>query len=126
MLFFSESKLVFQVVIGGRYCIVEFSDSAANHRLSTFQSKDENVIDAIRRHKFFRQGKIWCKEEPVVVEPPKEEQPEQVLEFGSYSQLKSYLRKTFKGDPAASKLKTPAEVSKFAREKGVNYRFTED
>jgi hypothetical protein len=123
MLFYSESRLIFQVVISGQYRIVEFSETGVNRKVSTFQTNDKMVIDAIKKHKFYRQGKIRAEEEPEVEEP--KEKPSDAMEFGSYSQLKSYLRKTFKDDPQASKIKTPKEVAEFAESKGVRYRFVE-
>lgn len=123
MLFYSESRLIFQVVVGGQYRIVEFSETGVNHKVSTFQTNDTTIIDAIKKHKFFRQGKIRAEEEPVVEEP--KEEPDDVMEFGSYSQLKSYLRKTYKDDPQSAKIKSLKDVTKFAESKGVKYRFVE-
>lgn len=121
MLFFSDSRLIFQIVVGGRFRLVEFSETGVNH-CSTFQTSDEAVIEAIHKHKFFRMGKIRESAEPKVEEPKVRD--EALMEFGSYSQLKSYLRKTFKDDSRSSKIKTPKDVAAFAAEKGVVYRFT--
>ena len=115
---------MFQIVLGGQYRLVEFSETGVNSRCSTFRTFEQPVIDAIRRHKFFRQGKIRAREDAPVAEVKPE--PESVLEFGSYSQLKSYLRKTFKDDPKSAKIKTQKDVAKYAAEKGVEYRFVEE
>jgi len=125
MLFYSNSRLIFQIVLNGQYRLVEFSEAGANSRCSTFRTREKSVIDAIRRHKFFRQGKIREENDEPPVKEVEKKKPEVILEFASYSQLKSYLRKNFKGDPKAAKLKTPQDAAKFAKENGVEYRFVE-
>ena len=141
MIFISDSRLIFKVNVRGTDKLVVFSEPGVGR--STFESNDRDVVDAIRRHKFHRQGKIremGAEPEPTVEASVATEQPEtstdtsqellefgsysqELLEFGSYSQLKQYLRKQFGID--ANQLKTPPQVKKVAREKGLNYRFTE-
>ncbi len=131
MIFISDSRLIFKVNVRGTDKLVVFSEPGVGR--STFESNDRDVVDAIRRHKFHRQGKIremGAEPEPTVEASVATEQPEtstdtsqELLEFASYSQLKQYLRKQFGVD--ANQLKTPNQAKKVAREKGLNYRFTE-
>ena len=122
MLFTSESRMVFQVLIGGQYRVVEFSEQGNTGMSSTFRTDNEDVIAAIRKHRYYLQGKIREHADPKPKEKPK---VVEALEISSYSQLKSYLRKTFKDDKRATKIKTPEQVAAFAKEKGVVYRFVE-
>ena len=126
MLFYSESKLIFQIVVGGQYRIVEFSDSNVESRSCVFRTDNKDVIKAIRNHKFYRKGKIREQEEPK--EPKKQvKKPvdEGMKEFSSYSHLKAYLRTAYKNDPAVKKIKTPEDVAKYAQGIGLSYRFVE-
>lgn len=116
---------MFQIVVDGSYWLVEFSEPGILGA-STFRTTDEKVIAAIKRHKFFKLGKIWMEEDA----PSKDEEQgaksqehEETMDFKSYSHLKSYLKRTFKDDPASKKIKTPEEVTQFAKSKGVSWRF---
>ena len=132
MIFICDSRLIFKVKVRETEKLVVFSEPGLGR--STFETDDRDVVDAIRRHKFHRQGKIreMGKEPAALVAEAttttiEQEQPSteshELLEFASYSQLKVYLRKQFGID--ASKLKTPPQVKKIAKEKGINFRFTE-
>lgn len=116
--------MVFQVLIGGQYRIVEFSEQGNSGMPSTYRTDDENVIAAIRKHRYYLQGKIREHASPEAKRT--ETVSEDVLDFSGYSQLKSYLKKTFKDDKRAQKIKTPEQVAAFAKEKGVSYRFVEE
>lgn len=142
MIFVSDSMLVFQVMVGNVNKVVEFSERSPEG-LATFSCDQDDVIEAIRRHKFYRIGKIreyetrgknQAKAANMPASTPAgeatgteaaENSGEQVMEFSGFSQLKSYLRKTYKDDPAAKTLKTPNSVSEFAKAKGLSYRFIE-
>ena len=147
MVFVSDSMLVFQIHVGGVNKVVEFSERSIDG-LSCFRTDKEDVAEAIRRHKFFRIGKIrecgdnptskpFGKSQGTVAAKPAENAAgtaaeesagnadDSVMEFTGFSQLKSYLRKTYKDDPAAKTLKTPKSVSEFAKAKGLSYRFIE-
>ncbi len=121
MIFISESRLVFKVKVNGIDKVVNFSEQGATSSSSTYETDKPEVITAIRSHKFYRDGKIR------EIDQPKPEVPvevsDEILEFASFSQLKVYLKKNFGAD--AQNLKTPPQVKKFAREHGVNYRFSE-
>ena len=123
MLFTATSRMVFQVLIGGQYRIVEFSEQGNSGMPSTYRTEDENVIAAIRKHRYYLQGKIREHASP---EAKRTETVSEVLDFSGYSQLKSYLKKTFKDDKRSAKIKTPEQVAAFAKEKGVSYRFVEE
>lgn len=123
MIFISESRLIFKVQVNGVDKLVAFSEPGNGN--STFETNKREVAEAIRKHKFYRQGKIreFGSLPDEAAPAPIVKDSEEILEFGSFSQLKSYLKKTF-GDEAKS-IKTPAQVKKFASDKGVSYRFTE-
>ena len=126
MLFTATSRMVFQVLIGGQYRIVEFSEQGNSGMPSTYRTEDENVIAAIRKHRYYLQGKIREHASPEAKRTEKKAVSEDVLDFSGYSQLKSYLKKTFKDDKRSAKIKTPEQVAAFAKEKGVRYRFVEE
>ncbi len=122
---------MFQIVVDGSYRLVEFSEPGILGA-STFRTTDERVISAIKRHKFFRQGKIWMDDDgcdPVKTsqeeEKRKKEKEEEVQDFKSYSHLKSYLKRTFKDDPGVKKIKTPEDVTRYAKQKGMSFRFVD-
>lgn len=130
--------LVFQVMVGNVNKVVEFSERSPEG-LATFSCDQDDVIEAIRRHKFYRIGKIREYEtrgknqaKAAAIPAAKateaetaENSGEQVMEFSGFSQLKSYLRKTFKDDPKTKTLKTPKQTADYASSKGITYRFTE-
>ncbi len=138
MIFISDSMLVFQVMVGNVNKVVEFSERSPEG-LATFSCDQDDVIEAIRRHKFYRIGKIREYEprgknqaKAAAIPAAKateaetaENSGEQVMEFSGFSQLKSYLRKTFKDDPKTKTLKTPKQTADYAASKGITYRFTE-
>ena len=120
MMFCCDNMLVFNISVGGCQKRVEFSEAQPGVS-SKFMTNDEAVVEAIRKHKFYRQGKIWECETP---KPKAVTATDAVIqEFPGYSQLKAYLKKTY-GDEAKS-IKTPEQVKKFAEEKGVLFRFSE-
>lgn len=140
MLFSSEKQLIFKVRIGGTAeRLVVFGESHPGDP-STFQTNDASVIAAIRRHRFYKDGKIResgkepepIKHEeltinngqaatPINNDPLKvnNEEPETVLTFSNFSQAKSYFKKTYGVE--AKSLKTPHDVTSFAKSKGVVY-----
>jgi hypothetical protein len=120
MMFCCENQLIFRITVGGRPKLVEFSEAQPGVS-SKFMTDDEAVIESLRKHRFYRSGKIWEFETP----KPKQvvQQDATIMEFAGYSQLKAYLKKTY-GDEAKS-VKTPEQVKKFAENKGVLFRFSE-
>lgn len=113
--------------------MVEFSE--ANQGVPhTFRTNDAVVINAIRKHKFYRQGRITERLEESDLVKEKEPSPsstitseetavrDEVLEFNSYTALKAYLKKTYKGDEAVNKIKTPVQVKNYADSKGLAFR----
>lgn len=133
MLFSSEKQLIFKVRIGGTAeRLVVFGESHPGDP-STFQTNDASVIAAIRRHRFYKDGKIResgkepepiSNEQattPISNEPLKvnNEESEAVLTFSNFSQAKSYFKKTYGVE--AKSLKTPHDVTSFAKSKGVVY-----
>lgn len=133
MLFFANTRLGFYVNVGGVNLMVEFSE--ANQGVPhTFRTNDAVVINAIRKHKFYRQGRITERLEESDLVKEKEPSPsstitseetavsDEVLEFNSYTALKAYLKKTYKGDEAVNKIKTPVQVKNYADSKGLAFR----
>lgn len=121
MMFCCDNQLIFNVSIGGRTRCVEFSEAQPGVS-SKLLTDDEKVIEAVRKHKYYRQGKIW---EVETRKPKKAEVADaHIQEFAGYSQLKSYLKKTY-GEEAKG-VKTPEQVRKFAEEKGILFRFSEE
>lgn len=131
MLFFANTRLGFYVNVGGVNLMVEFSE--ANQGVPhTFRTNDAVVINAIRKHKFYRQGRITERLEESDLVKEKEPAPmtsseetavrDEVLEFNSYTALKAYLKKTYKGDEAVNKIKTPVQVKNYADSKGLAFR----
>lgn len=144
MLFFANTHLMFYVNVGGVNLMVEFSE-AGQGVPNTFRTNDAMVIDAIRKHKFYRQGRITERMEESDLKktdptqdptrPPLGEEvdkkaasnanavvPDEVLEFNSYTALKAYLKKTYKDDEAVHRIKTPVQVKNYAQSKGVAFR----
>ncbi len=121
MLFLAESRLVFHVAVGGVSKVVDFSEGGEGMP-SIYRTDDEAVIAAIRSHRYYRQGKIMEREDAVTASQQSGQGDDDVLDFTSYTQLKAYLKKTFKDDARVTKIKTPEQVKEYAREKGVNWR----
>lgn len=140
MLFTSEHQLIFKVRVGNTERLVRFSDPNANSTSSSFETTDKDVINAIRRHKFFQTGHIKAYGKfPESSEPtsdavtineaektPKQkvwktEQEQQILVFANFSQLKNYLKKEYKEE--TNGIRTQSQVEAFAREKGITFKY---
>lgn len=129
MIFSSEKQLIFKVSIGeGAERLVVFGESHPGDP-STFVTHDASVIGAIRRHRFYKQGKIreYGSEpaEAVAAAPTTTNTPQtapeekDVLRFSNFSQVKAHFKKTYGAEAKA--LKTPAQVEAFAKRVGVVY-----
>lgn len=122
MLFISEHRLIFKVTISGTEKLVAFSEPNVNNTVTTFRTDDDAVIAAIRRHKFYRDGKIREKAEPKPVKAAKPKQAEKMM-FDSFTHLKNYLIKTY--NATAKEVKTPKQAEAFAKAHQLDYAFPE-
>lgn len=104
--FISRSALSFSVLHGGRQMYVNFS--AAYRGLSFYITTDAVLAEKIRRHRWFRDGRIT--EQVVDMEEPKEEKPFEPT-MPPAPKKYSILGKTMAPRPVAKPaVKTPEEM----------------
>lgn len=117
MMFISEKQLIFRVTVKGSPMIVAFSE-ISNGAKSRFFTSNNDVADAIRAHKFYREGKIFETPEQRTEQrqaPPAEER--ETIEFRDISKAKTWLKKTYGSEAQA--LRTPQEITAFGKEKNI-------
>lgn len=102
--------------------LVRFSELGPSNKSSIFTTEDDDIIYAIRHHKFFKEGKISEFGETPNTKKVEEVTEDNVPEFSNISELKSYLRKIY-GEEVL-RYKSPISIAKYAEIKGVKYKMT--
>jgi len=149
--FAAGRQLIFYVKVGGRTRLVQFGERN-NFGGSQFLTQDENIANAIRQTSMFKRGVIMeatvkPKEENITPKhsltpnpSPKgegsiktelggaryevrKEPAKNVLEVDNFTQAKEALSKKLGIDK--KNMKTPAQLSKIAKENGIAIKYTE-
>lgn len=135
VIFNCASQLVFKVKVNGRDMLVSFSDSGT--AVSQFATENSDVAAAIRRHKFYREGRISeetvpgngvdtslaGKETSASAENSAAEEEGDVMEFPNFTALKEWMKKEY--PEIAGRLRSRDVVMKTASDLGLRFRIVE-
>lgn len=121
MMFISEKQLIFRITVKGSPMIVVFSE-ISNGAKSRFFTSNTDVADAIRAHKFYREGKIFETPEQRTEQRTEQRQAplaegRETIEFRDISKAKTWLKKTYGSEAQA--LRTPQEITDFGKKKNI-------